>query len=141
MIVDDLPRIRRRDGVEWALAEIAALQRRKKTQPIPPSIVMDWVNTPGFLSETSVYAALEILCRKHAALVVKHVLYRVIALSMRTENHYIRMKETWRLIAAANPSVVLLIASRWMLNTYEAGWLLESIALLYASRHPPMRAF
>jgi len=125
LTVDDLPRIRRRDGVEWTLAEIAALQRRKKTQPIPVSVLMYWVNTPGFLSETGLYAAIEILCGQHAAMVVKHVLYRVIALSIRTENHSIRMKETWRLIAAANPSVILLIASRWVLNNYEDGGFLN----------------
>lgn len=130
LTVDDLPRNRRRDGVEWALAEIAALQRRKKRQPIPVSVLMDWVNTPGFLSETGVYAAVEILCRQHAAVVVKHVLYRVLAWSIRAENHYIRMKETWRLIAEENPSVILLIASRWVLYNYEGGGFLDLLISL-----------
>lgn len=113
--VDALPPRRRRTDIDWALVQFAVTLRRfgERVSMVPPSLLQRWIDTPQLLNPRGTQIALDLLGRQQPALVLQHCLHRAVAAS--SERHAeMLMGGMWRELAAAQPSQVLGIASRWI---------------------------
>ena len=113
--VDALPPRRRRTDIEWALGQVSATLRRpgERVSMVPPSVLQRWLDTPQLLNPRGTQIALDLLGRQQPGLVLQHYLHRAVAAS--SERHAeMLMGGMWRELAAAEPSAVLAVASRWI---------------------------
>lgn len=112
--VDAVPLQRRRMEVRWVLLRFAALLGRGRRMPtVPPSVLIRWLDAPQLLNERDTQTVLLLLSRQQPAIVVRHCLYRAVTAVGATDPGAAAV-ETWRALAAAEPSAVLLAASRWI---------------------------
>ena len=113
--VDALPLGRRRDDIDWALVRFGTTLRKHREQipMVPPSLLRRWLDTPQLLDPNGTRIALDLLSRQQPSLVAQRFLHRAVAAT--GERHpKILMGGMWRALAAAEPSAVLRVASRWI---------------------------
>ena len=113
--VDALPLWRRRADIDWALVRFGNTLRKRREQipTVPPSLLRQWLDTPQLLDPNGTRIALDLLSRQQPSLVAQRFLHRAVAAT--GERHpKILMGGMWRALAAAEPSAVLRVASRWI---------------------------
>jgi len=112
---DALPLWRRRRDIHWALLRLATTVRRhgETTSVVPPSVLRRWLDTPQLLDPSGSQIALDLLARQQPGVVVQRYLHRAVAASSGPAAD-ILMEGMWRALAAAEPSAVLQVASRWI---------------------------
>ena len=113
--VDALSPRRRRTEIAWALLRFASTMRRQgvRMSIIPPSLLQRWLDTPQLLSRSGSQIVLDLLSRQQPGVVVQRYLHRAVAVSSERDVEIV-MGGMWSAIAAAEPSAVLGVASRWL---------------------------
>ena len=113
--VDALPARRRRTDIAWALVQIgtALLRHGESVTVVPPSLLQRWLDAPQLLDALGTAIALDLLGRQHPGVVAQRYLHRAVAASDRRHAEML-MGGLWRVLARAEPAVVLAVASRWL---------------------------